>query len=149
MGKQSEWLAAYVERCMRESLGDDADFLHFCGDVIAYRSGTAACIVRVEPGEPAMVRVLAKAVLGVRDSAKLLRELNEVNTRSLVANTWWNEGEVIVECSLFAEAVGVETLEQACLHVNDVANDIGVGMAAMYDGATPYPPFANDSEDAA
>lgn len=149
MDKQAEWLAAYVEKCMLQSWEDEAEELGRLGDVVAFRSGTAACIVRVESGTPVMVRVMAKAVLGVRSTAKLLRELNEVNARSRVANSWWNDGDVVVECSLFAESVNADSLRDACFHVAAVANDIGVGFAAMYDGATPYPPFADESEDAA
>jgi hypothetical protein len=149
MDKQTEWLAAYVEKCMRESWGDEADGLGCFGDMIAFRLGTAACIVRVEAGDPAMVRVMAKAVLGVRPTAKLLRELNEVNARSRIANAWWDDGDVVVECSLFAESVSEHSLDEACGAVAQVANDIGVGFAAMFDGSTPYPPFASDSEDAA
>ena len=149
MDKQIEWLAAYVEKCMRDLWDDEADCLGCFGDVIAFPLGTAACLVRVEPGDPAMVRVMAKAVLNVRPTAKLLRELNEVNAHSRVANAWWYEDDVVVECSLFAESVNVESLDKACRAVGQVANDIGVGFAAMFDGSTPYPPFASDSEDAA
>ena len=55
----------------------------------------------------------------------------------------------MVECPLFAEAVNVESLCEACAHVNAVANDIGVCFAAMFDGTTPYPPLADESEEAA
>lgn len=96
-----------------------------------------------------MVRVMAVAVTNVIASAKLLREINEVNSASRVANLWWADGHVFVECSLFAESVNAHTLDQACRHVAEVANDIGVGMAAMYDGSTPYPPSASDCEDVA
>ncbi len=150
MDKHIEWLAAYVEKCMRESWGDNADCLSWCGEgVVVFRAGTATCQVRVESDEPAMVRVMAMAVTGVNVSAKLLREVNEVNARSRVASLWWADGDVVVEGSLFADSVDAETLGQACRHVAGVANDIGVGMAAMYDGSTPYPPFASDTEDAA
>ncbi|MEP6666200.1 MAG: hypothetical protein ABJA81_07120 [Nocardioidaceae bacterium] len=149
MDKQAEWLAAYVEKCMVEEWGDDFDDLDGFGDAVTYRAGTAAGMVHVESDAPVMVRVMAKAVLDVRPTAKLLREINEVNARSRVANVWWNDGDVVVECSLFAEAVNVASLGEACRHVSAVANDIGVGFAAMYDGSTPYPPFANDSEEAA
>ena len=66
-----------------------------------------------------------------------------------MANVWWDDGDVVVECSLFAESVEADSLAMACSHVGIVANDIGVGFAAMFDGSTPYSPFENDSEDAA
>ena len=146
---QIEWLAAYVEKCLRENWPNDADHLVTSDHVIHFRVGTAACQVRVEDGDPTMVRVMAVAVTDVSSSAKLLREVNEVNAHARVANVWWYARDVVVECSLFAESVTAETLEQACEHVASVSNDIGVGMAALYDGSTPYPPFVSDSEDAA
>ncbi|MBA3234120.1 MAG: YbjN domain-containing protein [Propionibacteriales bacterium] len=149
MDRQAEWLAAYVEKCMAQAWGDEAAGLTNVGDMVMYRWGSAACSVRVESTIPVMVRVMAKAVIGVRPTAKLLREINEVNARSRVVNAWWYDGDVTVECSLFADAVSPESLREACFHVGQVADDIGVGLAALYDGSTPYPPFANDSEDAA
>ena len=64
MSKHVEWLTAYVEKCMVEAWGDDADQLGSHHGVVTFRVGTAACIVRVEDGEPVMARVMAKAVLG-------------------------------------------------------------------------------------
>lgn len=148
MENQAEWLTAYVEKCMREVCGEESVDDAFNG-VVAFRSGTADCQVRVEAVEPVMVRVMARAVIGVHPTAKLLREINAVNACSRVANCWWCDGDVVVECSLFAEAVNPTSLAAACWHVSEVANDIGVGFAAMYDGSTPYPPFASDAEDAA
>ena len=150
MSNQADWLSAYVQRCMVEVWGDEADdALSSSGDTVMCRSGTAACQVHVEPQPPVMVRVMAKAVVNVRLTAKMLREINEINAHSRVANVWWNDGDVIVECFLLADAVNAESLGAACSHVAVVANDIGVGFAALYDGSTPYPPIASDSEDAA
>jgi T3SS (YopN, CesT) and YbjN peptide-binding chaperone 1 len=146
MDRQAEWLAAYVSKCMVEAWGEASDELSSYGEAVGYRAGTAACIVRVEPTPPVMVRVMAKAVVGVRLNAKLLREINALNARSRVANVWWSDGDVVVECSLFAEAVDTASLAAACHHVATVANDIGVGFAAMFDGAVPYPPFDSESE---
>jgi hypothetical protein len=146
MSRQIEWLTAYVEKCMTEAWGDTVGRHE---DVVTFGCGTAAGIVQVEDCEPVIVRVMAKAVLGVRASAKLLREINELNAVSRVANVWWNDGDVIVECSVFAGSVDADSLATACTHVATVANDIGVGFAAMFDGSTPLPPFHNDSEDAA
>jgi len=67
--------------------------------------------------------------------------------------SWCGEGVVVFRAGTATCQVRVESdepaLGQACRHVAGVANDIGVGMAAMYDGSTPYPPFASDTEDAA
>ena len=149
MDNRAQWLHTYVERCLDEAWGDNACLLGRYGDVTTFRFGTAACIVRVEADEPLMVRVLAKAVLDVRLSAKLLREINDINAGSRVAHVWWHDGDVVVERSLFADAVSVGNIHDACLYVGGLAHDLGVGFAAMYDGRTPYPPLLDDSEDAA
>ncbi len=92
---------------------------------------------------------MALAVCGVGPSAALLRAINELNVNSHITSTWCHDGDVSVECSLFAESVDEDTLREACLSVIRVANDIGVGMAAMYDGCTPLSPSLDDAEDAA
>lgn len=149
MDNQAEWLGAYVEKCLAGAWGDDVAALGSVGNMVAFRSGTAACQVHVEATPPIMVRVMAKAVVDVRLTAKMLREINELNACSRVANVWWNGGDVVVECSLFADAVNPASLSEACHSVGVVANDIGIGFAAMYDGSTPYPPLADDSTNAA
>jgi len=149
MDNQAEWLTADVEKCMVEVWGEETDALGSVGDMMAFRSGTAECLVRVEAAPPTLVRVMARAVVGVRLTAKMLREINDLNACSRVANVWWSNGDVVVECSMFADAVNTISLSEACHHVGVVANDIGIGFAAMYDGSTPYPPLADDSENAA
>lgn len=39
MDEQIEWLAAYVEKCMRESLGDEGDCLSCYGSGVVFRAG--------------------------------------------------------------------------------------------------------------
>lgn len=48
MDNQAEWLTAYVEKCMVEVWEDEPDALFSVGDMVAFQSGTAACLVRVE-----------------------------------------------------------------------------------------------------
>ncbi len=147
---QIEWLDAYVARCMASIYEEKLNELTFHPRAVVFRAGTASCQVRVEDGDPAMVRVMAQAVGGVKDSAKLLRELNELNAHSRVTNAWWSDGDVVVECSMLAETVDQNSLAAACFFVSRVANDIGVGFAALFDGTTPYPPaeMADSSDDA-
>lgn len=149
MDKQAEWLLAYVEKCFRRGMSRVVGGIEHVPSGVNFDAGSARCQVRVEVAEPAMVRVMALAVRGVRPSAALLRSINELNVNSRVTSTWCHDGDVIVECSLFAESVDVDTLREACLSVIRVANDIGVGMAAMYDGCTPLAPSLDDTEDAA
>jgi hypothetical protein len=77
----SVFIRSHVERRLAEMLRvcrvpADQDGDNF------FRSGTAACYVRVDDQDPVIVRVLAIGATGVSRSAKLLAEINEVNTRS-------------------------------------------------------------------
>lgn len=141
-------MLAYVEKCFRRGMSRVVGGFEHVPSGVNFEGGSARCQVRVEFVEPVMVRVMALAVCGVRPSAALLRAINELNVNSHITSTWCHDGDVIVECSLFAESVDEDTLLEACLSVIRVANDIGVGMAAMYDGCTPLSPSL-DAEDAA
>jgi hypothetical protein len=80
-----------------------------------------------------------------RRSLKLLSELNETSQRALTVNVYWDDGLVIVKQSIHAAGLTKETLGHACLTVGGAADDIGVLLAAMFGGETPYP--ALETED--
>lgn len=46
---------------------------------------------------------------------------------------------VVVEQVIHADGVDRTTIEQACNAVGTVANDLGVLMAAVHGGSTPFP----------
>jgi hypothetical protein len=129
-------LRSHVERCLQDiwelcRVTTDSD-----GDY-PFAHGTACCYVRVEDGDPQVVRVYAHAVIGVRRSAKLLTEINDLNGRCRTASVSWSSGVVIVEQALHAKAVRRSTLRQACQAVGYVADDIGTMIATVYGGETP------------
>src|ERR1700712_2106122 len=75
---------SHVERCLQDiwqvcqlAVDEDGDY--------PFRAGVASCWVRVDSQVPVLVRVFGHAVLDVRRSAGLLRELNEVNCRARTA----------------------------------------------------------------
>ncbi len=53
--------------------------------------------------------------------------------------TYWRGGLVVVETSVEADQVNATSLSLACMAVASTADDLGVLVAAMYDGRTPYP----------
>jgi hypothetical protein len=129
-------LRSHVERCLQDiwevcRVSKDSD-----GDY-PFARGTASCFVRVEKGDPQLVRVFAYAVLDVRRSAKLLAELNDINARSRTVSVGWYGGTIIVEQVMHINGVRRSTLDQACEAVGSVANDIGVMLAAVFGGRTP------------
>lgn len=142
-----EWFRAYVERLLAEAwdmerLTPDQD-----GDY-PFRFGTAVCFVRIEQGPPLAIRVVAQAASGVRRSAKLLTELNELNASARSVSTYWFEGAVYVDRAVDAAGVNADTLLGACTEVGRAADNIGALIAGVYDGHTPFQPVPVDEESA-
>lgn len=141
MSMQVEWLRAYVEKLLREEW-DEEPWVDDDGD-IPFRSGTAACWVRVHGSRRAMrVEVFAQVVQGVKPTAQLLRELNECNALMVYGWIYETNGSVVVEQSIDVDGLNGRTLRRACNAVGAVADDMGSLLAAMFDGTTPYPPEA-------
>ena len=127
---------SHVERCLQDlwhvhHLEPDSD-----GDY-AYKSGSAACWIGIDPGEPPLVKAVACAAVGVKKSTKLLAELNELNTRCRTVHVYWRDGSIIVEQAMLAHTVDRRSLSQAGQSVASVANDIGPMIAAVFGGHTP------------
>lgn len=137
---KNRWLRSHVERCLQDIWGvcrvetdSDRDY--------PYRVGTAACWVSVHDfTEPATVEVFAHAVTGVPESAKLLREINELNVASGVPTFYWSGGLVAVKHSLLATTVDRGQLRRVCAAVGTAADHVGTLMAPVYGGTTPFPP---------
>ncbi|MDP9318703.1 MAG: YbjN domain-containing protein [Actinomycetota bacterium] len=145
MATEIEWLGAWVEKCMRTVFDGDDVTIDQDGDVM-FRSGTAACWVSVQESDPTMVIVFAHAALGVKPTAALLREVNDLNQRALSGTITIVSGTIMVRQAMLASTVTVESLDQACHQVSRIANDIGHLAAVMFDGHTPYAPEPVDHE---
>ncbi|OMB89903.1 hypothetical protein A5746_21695 [Mycolicibacterium conceptionense] len=135
---------SHVERCLQDlwdvhhvQTDDDGDY--------PYRRGTAACWISLDEHDPPIVKAIACAAVGVKKSAKLLGELNEINSRCRTSHVYWSGGSVIVEQSMLAHAVDRRALAHAGQSVASVANDIGTMIATMFGGQTPL----QELEDAA
>ena len=131
------WFRSHVERLLQHMWGPAAVSADPDGDY-PFRYGRAACWVRVEPGSPMSVRVTGHAAYGVKRSAKLLVELNDISSRSRFTSVLWAGGVVVCEYALPADAANAETLEMACGMVGAQANDLGPLLAAVYGGSTPF-----------
>jgi len=90
--------------------------------------------------EPATVDVFAHAVTDVPESARLLREINELNVASSVPTFYWSGGLVAVKHSLLAASVDCEQLRRVCGAVGTAADHVGTLMTPVYGGTTPFPP---------
>ncbi len=138
MGRELKWLRAHVLLCLQDVWEQCRVVTDDDGDA-PFRTGTAACWVSVVDGDPLLVRVWAHAAFGLRPTPAVLREINDVNRRSRTAGVFWSDGVVVVQQVLHADGVDKATLGHACNAVSTVANDVGLMLAAVHGGATPYP----------
>ena len=142
------WIRSHVERLLQDEWGvcrvesdDDGDY--------PFRDGTAACWVAVLD-DPPVVRVFAHAARGLRPSLKLHTELNDIQRRALSAAIMLQDDVVIVQQTLNPIGLTGPVLAQALRAVGGVADDIGLLLASMFNGVTPYPSIEpSDREGAA
>ncbi len=141
------WIRSHVERLLQDEwdvcrVEPDAD-----GDY-RFRFGTAGCWVHLVEGELPMVRVAAQAVIGVRRNLKLLTELNDIQRRALSSAVLWSNDAVIVSQTLSPVGLTAPVLTQAMAAVGGLADEVGVLLASMFGGETPFEVEVTESEDA-
>jgi hypothetical protein len=144
------WITSHVERLLadvwdvcRAAPDDDGDYPWSYGTAIGWVSV-------IDAGDGFMIRVWAHAAYDVKPSAKLLRELNDIQGRSLSTAIYLAGHIVVVEQTLSPIGLSQPVLAQALNAVRTVADDTGLLVAAMYGGRTPVPASVNsESEDAA
>ena len=84
-----------------------------------------------------------------QDALRLFAELNDIERRALSCSVVLEGDIVVVSQTLSPVGLTAPVLEQALTAVGGVADDIGLLLAAMYGGETPFPAAAvPDSEDA-
>ena len=144
---QLMWIRSHVELLLQREWevcrvlpDDDGDF--------PYRHGTAACYVSVLDVDPPMVRVFAHAAYGLKPTLKVLREINDIQSRALSARVELRQDVVVVSQTLSPIGLTQPVLAQAMDAVGSVAEDIGTLLAVMFDGATPFRHEVPDSEEA-
>lgn len=136
---ESMWVRSHVERLLQDEwdvcrvvTDDDGDY--------PFRNGTAAGWVTIMPGgDVPFVRVFAHAALDVKPTVALLRELNDIQARCLTAAIFVVDGRVIVSQTVSPVGLTRPVLAQALNAVGGVAADIGLLVAGMFGGSTPFP----------
>jgi hypothetical protein len=83
-----------------------------------------------------MVRVFAHAATGVRQTFKLLRELNEIQLSARSASIAVAGDVVIVWQTLSPIGLSGPVLRQALTAVGGVADSVGMLVASVFDGQT-------------
>lgn len=143
------WIRSHVERLLQDewqvcrvATDDDGDY--------PFREGTAACWVTVLDSEPVLVRVFAHAARSVKASQRLFAELNAIQGRALSAAVLLDGDVVVVQQTLSPVGLTGPVLAQALRAVSGIADDIGILIAGMFNGVTPYPSLeASTTEGAA
>lgn len=142
---------SHVERCLQDiwqvcrvPVDEEGDY--------PFRAGAAACWVRVDAQIPVLVRVFGHAVVDVKRSAGLLRELNDLNTRARTTSTAWDAmhlgasvGVVRVSTVVHPDGLGRASLRHALDAVASVSNDVGPMVAGVFGGSTPYEAEAEEN----
>jgi hypothetical protein len=136
---QAVWLRAYVEKLLREAADDRPVQADEDGD-FPFPWGTAMGWVQVVDGDPPLVRVMAHAAYGLRPTAALRKEIDEINARATYAKVFLSGGHLVVTYAMPAESLSVSMLQRATVHVGSVAEDIGGLAAAVFGGQTPFDP---------
>jgi T3SS (YopN, CesT) and YbjN peptide-binding chaperone 1 len=138
-------LRGHVERTLQEHwdrrelvVDDDGDY--------PWRAGRAMCWVRVEDDPPA-VCVFAHAAHGVKRSARLLAEVNELNGSARWVKVFWHDGVVHVRRVLDLDACDPAAIRHACDCVGSVAEEIGPTLAAVFGGSLPLPAEVDHADD--
>lgn len=140
------WITSHVELLLadewnvcRVPADSDGDFF--------YRTGTAACWVSVIDTAPVMVRVFAHAATDLKPSLKLLNELNDIERRALSVSVVLDHGCVVVSQTVSPIGLTQPVLAQALRAVGGVSDGIGVLLAGMFGGATPFPAHAEPANE--
>ena len=139
-------LRSHVERCLQDiwntrdvAVDEDGDY--------PFSFGTAACWVRVLTGPVPGVRVFATAVVDVKSSARLLAEVNDLNSRSAWVKVGLVAGAIQVWTDLHWGGVDRLPLDQAMHAVGSAADDNGALLASMFGGRTPYGPHRTELDN--
>lgn len=136
MGKR-QWFRVFVEHLLMDEFSTSEVIRDADGDV-PFHSGSSACFVTVEEEPELGVRVWGMAALGLRPTAAVLREVNDLNDKARLAKVVLADGGVCVELRLPADQVTAKSLSRACGQVVRCADDIGVLFAGIHGGSTPF-----------
>jgi hypothetical protein len=142
------WIRSHVEQLLESAWGVCRVYPDADGDYF-FRQGSAACWVSVLSTSPVMVRVFGHAATGLRPTLRLFSELNDIERRALSCSVVLEGDAVVVAQTLSPIGLTEPVLQQALTAVGGVADDIGVLLAAVFGGETPFVPDpVPDSEDA-
>ena len=141
-----DWLRSHVQVLLQQEWGLCRVFADDDGDYF-FQHGTAAGWVQVLDGVPPLVTVFAHAAFGVKRSYKLLTELNDIQNRTRACHVYLAGTDIRVEQAVLASGLTQASLAHAIHHVGTVADDVGLLLAQMFGGETPFAPQLENMDD--
>ncbi len=142
------WFRSHVERLLERVW--DARELTVAPDGLYYgEAGTAVAWVSVETDSPMAVRLVAVVAVDVPGTAKVLRELNEINAAARFGWLSWYEGRVHCEAVVPADGLTAENLAGLWYAVVARANQVGPMLTAVHGGRVPVEDQVSDDEEVA
>ncbi len=137
---ETTMLRAHVERVLQDAwkvcrvkVDPDGDY--------PYQWETAACWVSVQPprsSDDAAVAVFAFAVTGLKRTAKLIAEVQDLNQAARWVKIALDGDKVVVSRVLHVSGTDEPALMHACRSVGIVASDIGEILSVVHGGSTPF-----------
>lgn len=128
---------SHVKECLREafelptlSVDDDGD--------VPFAHGTAVYYVTVR-SDGKRVKVWANAVVGVKRTAALQREINEVNAGLELARVYLVQDRLVIEGVLPVEPLLPADLRDLCLEVGITADEVGEMVSTVHGGVVARP----------
>lgn len=125
---------SHVKELVREGLGL-REVVEDCDGDLPFRQGTAAWFISVR-SDGQRLKVWSRAVLGLRATAAVLREVNDANLTLEAAKVVVRGDAVFVEGLLPVEDCTAQRLEALCLEVSQCADGLGQMLVAVHGGST-------------
>jgi len=143
---QETLVRAHVENTLMTVMDNKCVCTDQDGDY-PFRWNTAACWIHVESSDAPAIRVFAHAAFGLKRSAKLLQEINDINTGHRFVKTSLVAGTVVVEYAMPWAAAEPSVISSACKAVGSVAADAGPLLAGVFGGQTPFEPETESQDE--
>lgn len=141
---------SHVKECLREAFELPQLIVDEDGDV-PFHQGTAVYFVSIRL-DGKKVKVWSQAVVGIKPTAGVLREVNEVNAGMEHARAFITRQRLVIEGVLPTDGLTPEDLRDLCLEVGVAADEIGTMISAVHGGEVARPGSTSgcahcDSED--
>lgn len=136
---------SHVKELVRAAFELDRVVVDDDGD-LPFRCGTARYYVSVVRGGR-VVRVWSRAVMGLRSTKPVLRELDATNAGLLFTRVHSLDGGVWVEGCLPVETLGIPELLVLCQEVGATADRLGSLLATVHGGHVAFPHAADPDHE--